>query len=115
MSETPTIPPALSAEEWGEVQSWGDSDRRRLLADACYAADLADIGRPKPSHALAALCLYGQPFGFTAEDVAVLKQLSADKAATFRKIGLEWCLRESDALASLASRIAALLPPEPLR
>ena len=42
-------------------------------------------------HGLAALCLYGQPFGFTWDDVAMLEDLDRP---------------------DLASRIAALLPPK---
>lgn len=48
-------------------------------------------------HAIAAFCLYGQPFGFTHEDVKKLL----------------WIPPDQDTLESVAARIAALLPPEP--
>jgi hypothetical protein len=59
-------------------------------------------------HALAALCLHGQPFGFTREDVKLCRLV------------IPWIYQrwdesvrpEMDALESLASRIEALLPPE---
>lgn len=57
-------------------------------------------------HALAALALYGQPFGFTQGDVAMLfgiahhfQAFPGDRAYT-------------DRIAGLAKRIAALLPPD---
>ena len=51
-------------------------------------------------HACAALCLYGQPFGFTQEDVAGLLDFEDEVGpGTFETIKY------------LAARIAALLPP----
>lgn len=51
-------------------------------------------------HALAALALHGQTFGFTREDVEALRSLSADLHPN------------NEPFYSLADRIAALLPPE---
>jgi len=66
--------------------------------------DEATISRP---HALAALALQGQPFGFTQEDVKWLRGY-----AEFR-IGDDFLLdTERDHLTDLAARIEALLPPE---
>lgn len=56
-------------------------------------------------HAVAALALYGQPFGFTREDVKLLR----DEAEG------EWNGEQMDVgrrLLRLADRIEALLPPE---
>lgn len=80
--------PALSAEEWAEKSLTTFSDSDRVIASM-----------PEDRHALAALCLYEQPFGFTQEDVK----------------GLRWAATGSllfgGALAELAERIEALLPP----
>ena len=58
---------------------------------------------PQDRHALAALCLHKQPFGFTSDDVVALQDLAAFVVndSEYRKQAL-----------SLAARIAALLPPE---
>ena len=83
---TDEIKPALPAEEW-----------------AVYLGAPELVNRLIPAgqrHGVAALALYGQPFGFTQEDVRLLANL---------------CRREldgpeSDGLDSLVNRIAALLP-----
>ena len=85
------IEPALTAEEWAEGAVIYEN-----LTDAL------GIGR---RHSTAALCLHGQPFGFTWEDVAVLRDIAAPDIGT----PLEGDAR---ALTSLADRIEALLPPE---
>lgn len=60
---------------------------------------------------LAAFCLYGQPFGFTREDVKVLKEV-----AEYETNLAYDDLRHADAWVApmllLADRIEALLPPE---
>jgi hypothetical protein len=76
-------------------------------------------------HAVAALCLYQQPFGFTQEDVDALRGVAdlGDRKATdlaslpyaysdlARRHIVEQAAVVSDRLRSLAARIAALLPP----
>lgn len=79
--------PALTAEEWGNV-------------------DLPVADTPESRHATAALCLHGQPFGFTREDVIMLR------AARLRLDGEEQEDAWDKSLDSLADRIEALLPPE---
>jgi len=88
---TDRISPALTPEEWAGVQT----------------GTVGIVGTPnaQANHQLAALCLYGQPFGFTREDVVMLRCVEVV------------CRRESlvepaSSMASLADRIAALLPPE---
>jgi hypothetical protein len=76
------------------------------------------LDTPWSSHAVAALLLYGEPFGFTAQDVedeaqvadyckAMAKQLESTgqsgQASTFRELGERHTIR--------AQKIAALLPP----
>ncbi len=86
--------PALTATEW---RDW-------------LSPEFAHISIPTQAihldrHALAALCLVGQPFGFTHEDINLLHRLVL-VAAT---------LSRDDFLAAdgLAGRIKALLPPQP--
>lgn len=64
------------------------------VADKLKVADWDNQGR----HAIAVLALHGQPFGFSREDVALLRKWHG--------------LKGIPAFADLAERIAALLPPE---
>jgi hypothetical protein len=68
-------------------------------------------------HALAALALHGQPFGFTWDDVDRLRRRAADAEAAHDNpespMRGEWAVYEEMlAFAGLADRIAALLPPQ---
>ena len=88
------IKPALTAEEW-------ESSRYRTWAGASTAGDYE-------RHALAALALYGQPFGFTWEDVALLREhaeIAIDDRMSLPDLR-RWCVL----LETLADRIEALLP-----
>ena len=104
------ITPALSPAEWTGVLA------RRDQLDA-IREQLLDT--PWSSHAVAALLLYGEPFGFTALDVederqvadycrAMATQLDAggqkEGASTFRQLAERHAVR--------AAKIAALLPPQ---
>lgn len=80
------IEPALTAEEWAD---W-------LAGNEGYSYG---------DHRLAAVYLYGQPFGFTWEDVDAMR-FAAHIIVDARGVG-----EESDALRDIAARIAALLPP----
>lgn len=94
MSETL---PALTAEEWGALRFSEESGYAELEGGSLVA------GEPGGGHsaavldrlqAVAALCLHGQPYGFTQEDVAYLRSGVKDYK-----------------LHEIAGRIAALLPP----
>jgi hypothetical protein len=65
-------------------------------------------------HALAALALHGQPFGFTRQDVQMLLARAGDVEAEERDLSpLSPIASEvAPAYRNLAARIAALLPPE---
>ncbi len=90
--------PALTAEWWEDVH---DEDMRPgLLYEVCYL-----WGAERP-HAVAAIALEGQPFGFTREDVKELRGVAED----YEHRGLTPC--PFDTLNDLADRIEALLPPE---
>ena len=111
-SATPGAPapaPALSAAEWTGVLSLPTqlASIREGLLDTPFSA-----------HAIAALLLYGEPFGFTQQDVDDETQVAAycaamtaqheaagnaDAAGTFAMLGRRHRER--------AGKIAALLPP----
>lgn len=120
------ILPALTPEEWArEIYSSSDGelsvephvgsgfgDVSVYLMDAGPLLDCecekdgpyADAGRaltPQDRHALAALALYGQPFGFTRHDVYWLRTRAhlSDGSVDAEMLGI-------------ADRIEALLPPE---
>ncbi|MGE0161357.1 MAG: hypothetical protein AB7T31_18325 [Gemmatimonadales bacterium] len=105
---------ALTPEEWAPVLR---NDLHRVeLAREIMRCTLANERCPVPAegevtHALAALCLHGQPFGFTREDVRLLRQSARDERA-----GVTADNRPHPDVAtaydSLADRIEALLPPE---
>lgn len=104
-----TIPPALGPAEWQAIVA---------RAESLIALREQVQGSPFSPHALAALFLYDQPFGFSAQDViderevhaycmAMAQKHTADgdeaTASTFRQLGERHAIR--------ADKIAALLPP----
>lgn len=95
--------PALTAEEWAKLdlyEDWGHED--------CEICDRARHWRHLGSaerHELAALCLYGQPFGFTREDVTALA-VAADELMIDNDVQTAICIED------IRQRIEALLPPE---
>lgn len=95
-------------EVWAELSTEGDVEVYRWpSADWNPRADAP----PALRHALAALCLYGQPFGFTREDVEGLSRRAENEEDVSHMMGG----RGASSLRSLATRIAALLPPEETR
>ena len=105
----PTITPALTRAEWAGV-----------LVNRAQLADIRErfLDTPFSGHALAALLLFEEPFGFTAQDVEDEVQVATycaamadeqevtgrrDAATTFRLLGERHRQR--------AAKIAALLPP----
>lgn len=109
MSDETTAENALTAEEWATLH-FGEGDPGAFLIVQRVGGVLRMRGRGvlydvERLHAWAALALYGQPFGFTREDVAAALH------------GAHWAGYGGDPdhierLRSLAARIAALLPPE---
>jgi hypothetical protein len=103
------VTPALTPGEWAGVLA----NHEHLTAIREQFMDT-----PFSAHALAALLLYGEPFGFTAQDVEDETQVAAycaamaaelertgkaESATTFRLLG--------ERHKSRAERLAALLPP----
>lgn len=99
---TDRISPALTPEEWAGVQT----------------GTVGIVGTPnaQANHQLAALCLYGQPFGFTREDVRALQFEGNDLLAWAGDAETDEerqrMNRHGFQLLNVADRIAALLPPE---
>jgi hypothetical protein len=116
------IKPALTAEEWGGVRRGngrfvvltevvGQSVSPRGvpvlevgIRDLCYSC-----GIPSVAHAVAAVHLHGQPFGYTWEDVYALRW--AADFATGTSLTTDYTRDKASALHHLADRIASLLPP----
>lgn len=110
----PPVSPALSPEEWATILQ-GKQVRRpnhfELFMDEVWGVVVGNTGVAVPGihdaerHALAALALYGQPFGFTREDVDLVMEMMFNLSPIIRDPAFDADAR------SLASRITALLPP----
>ncbi|HEX6598989.1 MAG TPA: hypothetical protein VF034_06675 [Gemmatimonadaceae bacterium] len=103
------IEPALTAAEWNGVlrQQDGLAQLREQFAQL-----------PFPPHAIAALLLYEQPFGFTqqdAQDEIEVSDYCAVMARQNRELGDQATAAKFDMLGrrhrERAEKIAALLPP----
>ena len=102
-----TVRPALTPEEWAdEVVSRDVGTNFEMVehVERGRAVHMDGWVSGGDLHALAALCLHGQPFGFTREDVRLLHFVMMQ----FTPETDGW----DDDLTSLADRIEALLPPE---
>lgn len=124
------VTPALTAEEWREAVRdvpgtvgegyigrhdglkvrayWTGELEIEYFANAC---DGDPRFRAEDRHALGALALHGQPFGFTRQDVAFLVEVQETVSGALRDMAgnPEW---GANRFASLIARIEALLPPE---
>lgn len=116
--EEPEIPPALTAEEWARMPDCQRDNvdaflRRQSLVIAWGSSPGEEWEVPAAlRHALAALALHGQPYGFTAADVAMI----GSAAEAYRRGDvMGWGPEDGEARAReldhLADRLAALLPP----
>lgn len=110
------IKPALTPEEWanpaGRIDGWIDLDAGRIdVMLGGPASPTRDTGRDR--HALAAVLLDGQPFGFTWEDVDTLRDIAINDVPELNEEGSAF--NPEPELASIADRIAALLPPREIK
>jgi hypothetical protein len=100
--------PALTSEEWRNQVTRTRGGALRIVVDFGPPANTVQLNDdPKMRHALAALALHGQSFGFTHADLNLLSEAAGriegeDSAQT----------PLADALMALAARIESLLPPE---
>ena len=130
--------PALTPEEWAKpytqyeacryyeahgsrLFNWDDGvlvaqkDDNSLEVNwdgAVYDSEMQPVTTSR--HALAALALHGQPFGFTWEDVRLLRddfEVSAIDRHTSDE-GSAYVAECNARMGNLIARIAALLPPE---
>jgi hypothetical protein len=103
------VPPAMSAAEWNGVLHQKDG----------LAHLREEFGKlPFSAHAIAALLLYDQPFGFSAQDVQDENEVSdycAMMAAQHHDAGDAATAAKFELLGGRhkerAAKIAALLPP----
>ena len=103
------VAPALTPSEWADLglRDWaGEMVLGSLFGER--------FGRPCGRQAWAALCLRGQPFGFSAEDVRDLNESSLDIMAHCAGYcsSLCDCRALADRVRRIATRISALLPPQ---
>ena len=109
MSDDIEISPAVSARQWEEFKTGGG--RVIALSGGVDVGSLSiglgvftehegGVQPPEHRHALAALALHGQPFGFTWDDVELLEGC-AELLPSPARISLR----------SIADRLASLLPP----
>jgi hypothetical protein len=108
--------PALTPEEWEAGQpAWSGAlivpwlragEFSLECEDTFYSTDLD--AEPRRRHALAALCLDEQPFGFTWEDVMTLREMAHQMVREGQTLGPGSL---PDWINDLAARIEALLPP----
>jgi len=120
-----TVQPALSAEEWEKAHGdlnvdaggnifWGDSVF--CIDDDRRAIDLLDrSGEFSRRHAVAALALHGQPFGFTHRDLEALSRCADDAERWAAQHGWgdpgDAGYKAMKHVRTIRERIAALLPP----
>lgn len=117
------ITPALTPKEWGIVEEEGGVDltsptEPRVSIDVrddglTLTQELSAIGiELRHRHLLAALALHDQPFGFTWEDVDLLRQIAADDKPSYDlRVADGGVIEAEKRLNALADRIASLLPP----
>ena len=94
--------PALKRQDWDSQGILTRMGAAKLNGECLSTDEMSYCGEER--HALAALALHGQPFGFTWDDVDDLREI----APGFHHRGDGQVER---ALLDLADRIAALLPP----
>jgi hypothetical protein len=114
---TPQVTPALTPEEWGATGYSRDGigaasvERGHVTVhdwrvDGPFGEEIVGLAPPE-CHAVAALCLHNQPFGFTQDDVELINEAAGfHDSLTYHSFP-----EEAVKYRALASRIAALLPP----
>lgn len=105
---------ALTKEDWASAAVlFGDRGAARLHAHGLSIDELT-VRPGGEMHALAALALHGQPFGFTWEDVDAIYRImgaAEDPSRWYGATTVEDRAAVEHAASRAAARIAALLPP----
>lgn len=113
------VKPAMPAELWRQIlASPPELSLETSIAGVPGSETTIDMSTNRIGrHAVAAAALYGEPFGLTREDVALIREAAlevfeneyavhndpdGDRASSAKQVRF----------ASLAARIEALLPPE---
>lgn len=120
MSDSNT--PALTAEQWRQsiVTEGLYASREVFLVDGVLTVDCGQQHRfPSATddtddvtpHAIAALALYNQPYGFTRVDLVAIDEAIDAMSVSCGLLCPAGC-DCADGLRSLRNRIGALLPPE---
>lgn len=121
--------PALTPEEWAKKEAhrpslFGDTPAELYLTDDGAGVGIMDldggastgsaVSRAGGGHALAALALYDQPFGFTRQDADDLSEVAfvLETPADSHGSGGEDNSDYADTIRRIAAKIVALLPPE---
>ncbi len=111
---------ALSPKEWKEKKydhsfgggfsinaNWGVQVEYNDCGQYSDSNQRVDIPREEGMHALAAFSLHNQPFGFTREDVELIRAVAYESLIEMLPLK-----SRAAVLDSLADRLSALLPPE---
>lgn len=108
-SQRPELEPALTADEWRGVLS---------QADKLGEVKAGFSQGPFTTHALSAILLYAEPYGFTQQDVtdetdvaAYCAKMAADHASLGDEATAETFRTLGERHQERAAKIAALLPP----
>jgi hypothetical protein len=105
------IKPAMTAEEWEAGLVKRPTCPQLIRNDDSPGVfvwyDQGVLIEPPDTYALAAMCLYKQPFGFTRQDVEEIRDAARNLEEEFNSP--PGSIKE---LRSIADRIEALLPPE---
>lgn len=110
------IPPALSPEEWAKRQIAAKGWLAYIVSEEDAPDEVGQLGitssghdgesfEGRARHAIAALALHGQPFGFKPQDKIFLREMADIVEDSSSRSDVAATLRD------LAARIEALLPP----
>lgn len=97
--ETAALRPALTAREWKSIQR----DNRSVFVCGNVDDGMAEL-EGEERHQVAAKCLYGQTFGFTEDDLRLIRHVPF---ASYKGAGR---VEEYQRLQTIGDRIAALIP-----
>lgn len=111
MSDVEQITPALSVERWTTIEDPA-YDMRIVQDDEGddVQVGLSRIGE-KGRHAMAAMCLYGQPYGFTHGEIQHLSHAIDDAERWIAKNPYAGHDGAVEASRVVLAKLRALLPP----